>query len=479
MLDFLQAAVSCRLNMIVSGGTGAGKTTMLNMLSGFIPERERIVTIEDAAELKLQQRHVVRLETRPPNIEGKGAIKQRQLVINALRMRPDRIIVGEVRGEEALDMLQAMNTGHDGSLTTIHANSPRDALYRLDTMVAMANLQYSRAGRAAADRVGHQPRRPGHAHGGRHAQGHGDHRNHRHGAGRHHDAGHLRVREAGVDRGRQGQGPFRATGIRPKCAQTASPPQASTFRGRCSNTCRWWHRTDYVDSLPFTFTLAFGVVWASTGWSSGRKPSRAGVRAGCASRAEPKTSGDTTSLRQQAPEQYPDAPVGVRAGRSGVGPCSDAARFCGHDHDRRPLHVASFLLGAIAYTVIWFTLRQPGFGLVAAGCRVPAVPGVRRKRSNRLLRFEEQFPDAIDLVARAMRAGHGLNAGLGMVADEIGAPVGREFRLIYDSQNYGMSLPEALHRFAERMPLLDARFFVTSVLTQRESGGNFRKSSTT
>ena len=140
MLEFLHAAVAARLNIVVSGGTGAGKTTLLNVLSAFISDAERIITIEDAAELQLRQRHVVRLETRPPNIEGKGAIRQRQLVINALRMRPDRIIVGEVRGEEALDMLQAMNTGHDGSLTTVHANTPRDALYRLDTMVAMANL---------------------------------------------------------------------------------------------------------------------------------------------------------------------------------------------------------------------------------------------------------------------------------------------------------------------------------------------------
>jgi pilus assembly protein CpaF len=140
MLDFLNAAVASRLNIIVSGGTGAGKTTLLNVLSGFISDKERIVTIEDAAELVLRQRHVVRMETRPPNIEGKGAVKQRDLVINALRMRPDRIILGEVRGEEALDMLQAMNTGHDGSLTTIHANTTRDALHRLDTMVAMASL---------------------------------------------------------------------------------------------------------------------------------------------------------------------------------------------------------------------------------------------------------------------------------------------------------------------------------------------------
>ena len=140
MLEFLRAAVGGRLNMVISGGTGAGKTTLLNVLSGFISDRERIVTIEDAAELMLRQRHVIRLETRPANIEGKGAIRQRDLVVNALRMRPDRIVVGEVRGQEALDMLQAMNTGHDGSLTTVHANTARDALYRLDTMVAMSNL---------------------------------------------------------------------------------------------------------------------------------------------------------------------------------------------------------------------------------------------------------------------------------------------------------------------------------------------------
>jgi pilus assembly protein CpaF len=137
MLEFLSHCVRARLNVLVSGGTGAGKTTLLNVLSSFISEHERIVTIEDAAELQLHQEHVVRLETRPPNIEGKGAIRQRQLVINALRMRPDRIVIGEVRGEEALDMLQAMNTGHDGSLTTVHANTPRDALSRIETMIAM------------------------------------------------------------------------------------------------------------------------------------------------------------------------------------------------------------------------------------------------------------------------------------------------------------------------------------------------------
>jgi pilus assembly protein CpaF len=139
--EILKGIVRSRLNVIISGGTGSGKTTLLNVLSRFIPEEERIVTIEDAAELQLKQEHRVRLETRPPNIEGKGAIVQRDLVRNSLRMRPDRIIVGEVRGKEAFDMLQAMNTGHDGSLTTVHANSSRDALIRLETMVAMAALE--------------------------------------------------------------------------------------------------------------------------------------------------------------------------------------------------------------------------------------------------------------------------------------------------------------------------------------------------
>src|SRR6202171_1243105 len=139
MLDFLSHCVKARLNALISGGTGAGKTTLLNVLSSFIGDRERIVTIEDAAELQLHQEHVVRLETRPPNVEGRGAVRQRQLMMNALRMRPDRIVVGEVRGEESLDMLQAMNTGHDGSLTTVHANGPREAISRLEVMISLAN----------------------------------------------------------------------------------------------------------------------------------------------------------------------------------------------------------------------------------------------------------------------------------------------------------------------------------------------------
>ena len=149
-----------RKNLLISGGTGSGKSTLLGALAEAIPDRERIVTIEDSAELILDQEHVVRMETRPPNIEGRGLITARDLVINALRMRPDRIIVGEVRGGEALDMLQAMNTGHDGGMTTVHANSPRDALARLETMVLMAGLDLPVAGDPRADRLGPAPDRP-------------------------------------------------------------------------------------------------------------------------------------------------------------------------------------------------------------------------------------------------------------------------------------------------------------------------------
>jgi pilus assembly protein CpaF len=219
MLEFLQGCVKARVNMLISGGTGSGKTTLLNILSSSIPDRERIVTIEDSAELQLRQAHVVRLETRPPNIEGMGEVKQRELVINTLRMRPDRIIVGEVRGAEALDMLQAMNTGHDGSLTTLHANSPRDALARLETMISMAGLDLPEKGMrqqiaSALDVVVHLARL---------------------------SDGKRRVTRVGEVVGMEGDiitmqdlfvfdrhgidedgaviGDFRATGIRPKCAE--------------------------------------------------------------------------------------------------------------------------------------------------------------------------------------------------------------------------------------------------------------------
>ena len=195
MMELLEAAVKARLNIIISGGTGSGKTTLLNALSSFISPSERIVTIEDAAELQLKQPHVVRLETRPPNIEGQGAIRQRELLINSLRMRPDRIIIGEVRGEEALDMLQAMNTGHEGSLTTVHANTPRDADLAPGSDGVDGQRQHAADLHPAADRLRRAPDRSGIALERRLAPGDEHHRSDGHGRRSGHAAGHFRFRE--------------------------------------------------------------------------------------------------------------------------------------------------------------------------------------------------------------------------------------------------------------------------------------------
>ncbi len=206
--QLLAGCVKAKLNIMISGGTGSGKTTLLNVLSGFIPGKERIVTIEDAAELQLQQEHVVRLETRPPNIEGKGQIAQRDLVINSLRMRPDRIIVGEVRGPEAFDMLQAMNTGHEGSLTTIHANTPRDSLTRLESMILMTGVHLpEKAMRfmisSALDLI-IQVDAPAR----RQSQDCVGQRSGRHGGRGHYPAGHLCLREEGIGRKRKSARPL-------------------------------------------------------------------------------------------------------------------------------------------------------------------------------------------------------------------------------------------------------------------------------
>ena len=214
-VDFLRRCIQAQLNILISGGTGSGKTTLLNALSSSIPDHERIVTIEDAAELQLHQRHVLRLEARPPNIEGEGAIPIRDLVRNSLRMRPDRIIVGECRGPEALDMLQAMNTGHDGSLSTVHANAPRDALARIETMVLMVGLRPAGAGDPPAGLLGARHGRPHRAHGGRLAPCHGGHRGAAHGVRRDHAAGHLRVQDRLVRAGRHDQRQAPADGSPP------------------------------------------------------------------------------------------------------------------------------------------------------------------------------------------------------------------------------------------------------------------------
>ena len=231
--EVLKAVVASRRNVLISGGTGSGKTTLLNAMSAFIDGRERIVTIEDSAELQLQQEHVVRLETRPPNIEGKGEVTQRDLVKNALRMRPDRIIVGEVRAGEAFDMLQAMNTGHDGSMTTVHANTPRDALSRVEQMIGMSGIDIPAALGARADRLGDQRRDPGRAPGRRPPQADQPVRTDRHGRRRHHHAGDLPLPS---DRGRAATARSRASSRRPASGRASSTRSWRTG-SPCPPTC--------------------------------------------------------------------------------------------------------------------------------------------------------------------------------------------------------------------------------------------------
>ena len=230
------------MNIIIAGGTGAGKTTLLNALSAFINGKERIVTIEDAAELQLKQPHVVRLETRPANLEGHGAVRQRELLVNSLRMRPDRIVVGEVRGEEALDMLQAMNTGHDGSLTTVHANTPRDAVSRLEVMVSLANanMQLTSIRQQIASAVHMLVQASRLSDGSRRVVSH--HRGHRHGRRSGDAAGSVRVREARPRSGRQSGGPVRRHRHPAQILRKAARAPASACARICST--KWW-RSEY------------------------------------------------------------------------------------------------------------------------------------------------------------------------------------------------------------------------------------------
>ena len=477
MLELLKACVKARLNILISGGTGAGKTTLLNALSGYIPEDERIVTIEDAAELQLQQTHVARMETRPPNVEGQGAIHIRQLVINALRMRPDRIIVGEVRGEEALDMLQAMNTGHDGSLTTIHANTPRDAVGRLEVMVGMANANMGvRSIRqqiaSAVDlfvqvaRFSDGTRRVTHI---------------TEVVGMEGDMVTLQdiflFEKTGLTESGKVTGRFRATGIRPKfydrlrVLRHPVARRAVPDRGGDRLICSVLH--------PARFRRDFRA-------RAGR-----GQRGDEVLRDPPQEAGhrhaaDGGGARRGHHHQAAQGPRAGRAHRSSSG-CSTpgtsptAARTCCSAPawtGRRPSCSAPCGLasgvGLFAGTLLTpFRLNRsmtaPGWPRWA-----PPLPYlfVRRKARKRMAEMEEQLPEALDFLARSMRAGHAFTISLEMLGEELPDPLGQEFRTLFNEQNLGAPIDIALHNFALRVPLLDARFFCSAVLLQRQTGGN-------
>jgi pilus assembly protein CpaF len=468
MIEFLRQCVKSRLNCLVSGGTGSGKTTLLNVLSAFIPGRERIVTVEDAAELQLSQEHVARLETRAPNIEGKGAIKQRQLVINALRMRPDRIIIGEVRGEEALDMLQAMNTGH--------ANTARDALSRIETMIAMANVNLPdkamRTQIASAIQLVIQQSRieRWHPKGDRHL---GDHRD---GRGHHHHARNFPVRQAGdCARGscdRTIRGERRSPEMLRATPGLRRQPPDRHVRGRDGGAVM---ALGVLVALVFLVsTVAMFLLYALIA---------RGTRETLRERVDDR-------LQQMTDVVEPDSDGLLKTAAAGPLPVvdrmvtdSESGSALGWWIEQSGVATTpSGLLLASAVTAVltggaarvlaggaWATVAIVVGGLI--GFAIPLMV-VRQRRASRLYRFEEHFPEALDLISRAVRAGHAFSAGLKMIGDEVDDPVGTEFRKTFEEQNFGLPLADALYHLAARVPLLDVQFFVTAVLIQHDTGGN-------
>ena len=438
MATFLGAAVQARLNIVISGGTGSGKTTLLNVLSSFIPDDERIVTIEDAAELQLPQEHVVSLESRPPNIEGEGAITIRDLVRNALRMRPDRIVVGECRGGEALDMLQAMNTGHDGSLTTVHANTPRDALSRLETMALMAGLDLpARAIRdqiaSAVNLIVQQSRlqdgtRRDHAH----------HRGHR--AGR-----------AACSRW-----PTSSCSGRPawRRRQDLRAVRADRVRAGVRRDARATRHQGAARNLPPSDGLIMVLKYAAL-----LLLLLAVVVCWCA-----RCHGDLSDWwlrRIRHLRQLDDDGIrnDVRGDDDRAGPAVH------HHHDRSASSSAPARRCCSARIFAAFVFAAAGYFVPVGRRDLPPAPAPRAT-------IDDQLVDALLLMANALKAGLSLQQALELVVREMKPPISDEFGRLVKEIHLGRLTDDALRRFAERVPLEDVRLAVDSILTLRETGGN-------
>ena len=465
LAHLLQIAARSRLNILISGGTGSGKTTLLNAVSQHIDTTERIITIEDAVELRLQQPHVVQMETRPPNIEGAGHIPQRELVRNALRMRPDRIIVGEVRGPEAFDMLQAMNTGHDGSMTTVHANSPRDALYRVENMVMMANLSLPlRAIRmqvaSALNLVVHIERM-------------------RDGVRRVQNVAEIAGMEGEIITARElfsssisaksATGRSTAASNRPACGPISSPAPRGTASTESCSTCS-------ASGGAECSTQSSSPPLLTTVCSAGRF-------FGCCA---PSAAGRISSRVLSTIAVGGLAALMRKSSRCGNGPQRDALPFC----SRAALDFAFASTGdriAAGCTSCVGNCRgcyyrsglgsrrrsvpcspPPSGGAAAAGA--PALL-LRFAQSRYQRKFLDIFPDALDLIVRAVRAGLPAPEAIELVTHEVRPPVATEFRQILDELRIGTEMEEALQRAADRIRVPDFRFFAVSLFLQRQTGG--------
>ena len=474
MAELLHACVRARLNIIISGGTGTGKTTLLNVLSSFIPENERIVTIEDAVELQLQQEHVVRLESRPPNIEGKGEVTIRDLVRNSLRMRPDRIVVGECRGGESLDMLQAMNTGHEGSLSTVHANSPRDALSRLETLVLMAGMDLPlRAIReqiaSAVDvivqigRLSDGTRRVTHV---TEVQG---------------MEGDLITLQdafvfdysAGVDENGRFRGRRHPDG-RPAEVHRPVPgtrhyrvPRGVCHPARCpaEPMSKTWI---LIAGLLTCLTAIIAAFIAFGGWRSTRLPVERRTRPGTAD-PEGALAGPTRRLAQTL--------------EAGIGTTRRAQLAAALDLAGITLGPGDFLLIVAAAT-----LAAAAVGLVTVGpitavlmALLPALIAsvtLKFRTGRRRASFADQLEDSLQLLAGSLRAGHSLLRAMDAAAAESESPTSTEFRRVINETRIGRPLGAALDDVAIRMYSKDFAWITQAIAIHRKSAGTWRRYST-
>ena len=480
MATVLKVAGRCRLNILISGGTGSGKTTLLNAMSRMIDHGERTVTIEDAAELQLQQPHVVRLETRPANIEGEGEITMRHLVKNALRMRPDRIILGEIRGEEAIDMLQAMNTGHDGSMGTIHSNTPRDALTRLENMVAMSGFKLPAEAVREQIQSGDPPHHPDQPPARRQAADHPGDRDHRDGGrGRHHP-GPLQVHLRGREERRQRRRPVRV--------QQPAPALHAARR-----VLRPRHPADGGDGMSFDLIVAFAIFIAAVAVVIGlglfvitvvlrmqhmhrKRLARVGRR-----RMSGRLDLDDARLMLVRQKTESNLVVKLTEALAKFIPLLDTARLR-----------ANFRRAGLDWSVATFVAISLGLGgcstvggylLSGKPFMVCVVPGlflgmlladrfVKFRGDRRANRFMKQLPDAIDTIIRGIRSGLPVIECIGGVGQEFDDPVGGHFQAISERVMLGETLDGALWRVARVIDKPEMDFFAISIAIQVETGGS-------
>ena len=487
--QFLEACVRGRINILVSGGTGAGKTSTLNVLSSFIPDDERIITIEDAAELRLQQPHVIRLESRPPNIEGKGQVAIRDLVRNALRMRPDRIVVGEVRDAAALDMLQAMNTGHDGSISTIHSNSPRDSLSRLETITMMAGMELSPKSireqiSSAIQLIVHQQRL-------------------KDGSRRFTHVTEIEGMEGDVDHP-AGPLPVRLRGRHERGGQVPRAPEvhgpSSQVRRQAGRARRLPRRRDLRARLAgqrlMTADAAFWGTQAALGLAIGLATAAAfllGVMLfGTASRRrQQKIIGERMAAvgnrGRKVTHVQPDSTAGgwIPARVTNFGRrFADARGFSGRlDAELEAADVSlrsgEFVIVTVGAAFVGPVRRAtPSSGARGSRSASPSLAGLgptaalKLALGRRAEKLREQLPDVLTIMASSLRAGHSFLQALDTTAKEIAQPAATEFQRVVAEIRLGRSAEDALGALAERVGSADFKWAVLAVNIQREVGGN-------